>query len=95
MASLSCGQYHTAACTLDGELFAWGANGDGQLGLDGADRRQPCRVHNDTSSGMLQVACGGRHTLVLGGRGEVWSCGANAHGQVWAVVPSSPLPCRS
>jgi len=28
------------------------------------------------------VACGGRHTLVLGATGEVWSCGCNTHGQL-------------
>lgn len=32
--NLSCGQYHTAACSIDGEVFAWGANSDGQLGID-------------------------------------------------------------
>ena len=32
--SVSCGTYHTAACTNDGQLYAWGANGDGQLGVD-------------------------------------------------------------
>lgn len=81
--NLACGQYHSACCTLDGELFAWGFNGDGQLGLgDTLDRATPCRVTLPHDSPCVQVACGGRHTFVLGAYGEVSSCGCNAHGQL-------------
>ena len=83
VASISCGNYHTAACTLDGQLYTWGANTDGQLGLDDfGDRASPHRVTLTHSSRPLQVACGGRHTIVLGERSEVWSCGCNLHGQL-------------
>jgi len=91
VSSLSCGQYHTAACTVDGELFSWGANGDGQLGLgDTATRFTPYRVRMLAGRALeapgeascVQVACGGRHTLVLSAHGEVWSCGCNVHGQL-------------
>ncbi len=83
VASISCGNYHTAACTTDGQLYAWGANGDGQLGLDDFDDRLfPHKVLLAHTSRPLQVACGGRHTVVLGERSEVWSCGCNLHGQL-------------
>ena len=83
VASISCGNYHTVASTADGQLFAWGANADGQLGMgDFDDRAFPHKVPWTFTSGPLQVACGGRHTLVLGERSEVWSCGCNLHGQL-------------
>ena len=81
--SISCGNYHTAACTTDGHLYAWGANADGQLGLDDFDERHsPHQVPLAHTSRPLQVACGGRHTIVLGERSEVWSCGCNLQGQL-------------
>ena len=83
VASISCGNYHTVASTADGQLFAWGANADGQLGMgDYEDRAFPHQVPWTFTSGPLQVACGGRHTLILGERSEVWSCGCNLHGQL-------------
>jgi hypothetical protein len=69
----------------------WGANGDGQLGLgDTATRFTPYRVRMLAGRALeapgeascVQVACGGRHTLVLSAHGEVWSCGCNVHGQL-------------
>ena len=85
VSSLACGQYHTVCCTLDGEVFAWGSNGDGQLGIGeerGEARHCPTRVKLAHTSSALQVACGGRHTFVLGAFGEVSSCGCNTHGQL-------------
>ena len=83
IANVSCGQYHTAACSISGEIFAWGANTDGQLGVDDNSHRFfPARVPLHNESGCVQVACGGRHTMALGSRGQVWSCGCNSHGQL-------------
>ena len=60
VASIACGQYHTAACTTDGELFTWGANTDGQLGMgDDTARGFPHLVAMAGSflknSGVVQV----------------------------------------
>jgi len=83
VSSISCGQYHTACCTTIGQGFAWGGNADGQLGLnDFVDRPSPSLVPLDHESRPIQVACGGRHTLILGECGEVWSSGCNLAGQL-------------
>jgi alpha-tubulin suppressor-like RCC1 family protein len=84
---LSCGYHHTAACSIEGDLFVWGQNADGQLGLaDTHDRGFPHLVRGfggESAAGLvLQVACGGRHTLVLTQRGAAWSFGCNAHRQL-------------
>ena len=36
MVSLSCGYYHTAVVSADGDLYAWGEAEGGKLGLAGA-----------------------------------------------------------
>ncbi|KAF5204769.1 Ultraviolet-b receptor uvr8 [Thalictrum thalictroides] len=62
---VSCGARHTAVITDDGNVFCWGWNKYGQLGLgDVIDRNVPCQVAMD---GCLpkNVACGWWHTLVL------------------------------
>ena len=80
---IACGYYHSAACTIEGELYAWGKNSDGQLGLgDRHDRGFPHLVHGLGADLALQVACGGRHTVALSQRGVPWSCGCNEHRQL-------------
>jgi len=49
----------------EGEVFCWGWNKYGQLGLgDSMDRNVPCNVPVDTYH-PLNVSCGWWHTLVL------------------------------
>jgi alpha-tubulin suppressor-like RCC1 family protein len=80
---IACGQYHTVGIAADGSLFSWGANSDGQLGLgDFVDRGAPCKAYLPPDMVAQQAACGGRHTIVLGTRGEVVSCGCNTYGQL-------------
>ncbi|WCJ19674.1 Regulator of chromosome condensation (RCC1) family protein [Euphorbia peplus] len=62
---VSCGARHTAVITEEGEVFGWGWNKYGQLGLgDVIDRNVPCPV---TIEGCVprNVACGWWHTLLL------------------------------
>ncbi|KDP44887.1 hypothetical protein JCGZ_01387 [Jatropha curcas] len=62
---LSCGARHTAMVTEDGEVFCWGWNKYGQLGLgDVIDRNIPSPV---TIEGCVprNIACGWWHTLLL------------------------------
>jgi hypothetical protein len=84
---------HSLCCTDDGELFAWGSNGFGQLGHSGADRDDgaisagrlsPRRVEG---GGMRQafvvaVAAGDRHSVALTRIGEVYCWGDNRGGQL-------------
>ncbi|KAI4356512.1 hypothetical protein L6164_000531 [Bauhinia variegata] len=66
--TISCGARHSAALTDNGQLFTWGWNKYGQLGLgDSVDRNIPSQV----SIGECQprsVACGWWHTLMVADR---------------------------
>ncbi|GJM92580.1 hypothetical protein PR202_ga09061 [Eleusine coracana subsp. coracana] len=63
--AVSCGARHSAIITDEGEVFCWGWNKYGQLGLgDSVDRNVPCSVSVDTYH-PLNVSCGWWHTLVL------------------------------
>ena len=63
---ISAGAFHSVCITFDSSVFSWGANQFGQLGIgDTIDRLEPNQIHSLDSLGVLQVACGGDHTLCI------------------------------
>ncbi|XP_072542835.1 uncharacterized protein rpgra [Salminus brasiliensis] len=82
IAGISCGYSHSALITDIGDVFTFGKCADGRLGLSAdqlANHRQPQRV--GTLKGVLQVACGGTHTLALT-ENELYSFGHGEFGQL-------------
>eukprot|EP00892_Ulva_mutabilis_P005235 jgi/Ulvmu1/3083/UM015_0123.1 len=89
---VTCGDAHSLAITLAGNLKAWGMNEYGQLGLgDNDDRELPVDVPLENTEGQygasraVFVAAGNRHSCVLvshSGRMAVHSCGYNVYGQL-------------
>ncbi|OMJ95254.1 hypothetical protein SteCoe_1469 [Stentor coeruleus] len=94
--SVYCGSEHTLALTNEGEIYSWGLNIKGQLGLgDTNSRNTPTLIESISSrqiqyQGILlekgervvQAACGGLHTLVLTDKNKILSCG---HGNNYAL----------
>ncbi|KJY50915.1 RCC1 repeat domain protein, partial [Bifidobacterium kimbladii] len=89
---VSAGQYHSLALGSDGNVYAWGRNGSGQLG-DGtsSSRTTPVRVktpdrktYPDLPADFtyLQVSAGGSHSLAVGSDGNVYAWGYNGNGQL-------------
>jgi len=78
--SLAAGESHMAAVKRDGTVWAWGANGFGQLG-DGTriDSAIPVQVNGPDDQGALTgitaVALGEYHTVALKMDGTVWEWG--------------------
>jgi alpha-tubulin suppressor-like RCC1 family protein len=79
--SIAGGSMHTCGVQLDGSLWCWGANTDGQLG-DGTEepRRRPTRVGE--SSSWQEVSTGWRSTCATRTDGSLWCWGENNKGQL-------------
>ncbi|SMN21477.1 similar to Saccharomyces cerevisiae YAL020C ATS1 Protein required, with Elongator complex, Kti11p, and Kti12p, for modification of wobble nucleosides in tRNA [Maudiozyma saulgeensis] len=68
------------------EVYAFGSNGNFQLGLGHADDIivPQLSLSLDVCKGVTvkKIACGGNHTLLLLSNGDVYECGSNAMGQL-------------
>jgi alpha-tubulin suppressor-like RCC1 family protein len=80
---VSSGSEFTVAIKTDGTLWAWGANGSGQLGQGGYDassHSSPLQV--GTFSNWVDVECGTQFFIVRNEDGELWGCGEDEYGQL-------------
>lgn len=78
----SCISPFCFAITEDGEVYAWGRNEKGQLGLgDTDDRKVPTLIEELTGYDITEISSGKNHTLFLTSEGKVLVCGDNSHGQ--------------
>ncbi len=81
LVALAAGVAHSLAVTSNGELWVWGWNGDGQLGLSNQiNYWSP--VMSPYINGVKKVAAGGSHSLALLGTGVIMSWGLNDQGQL-------------
>ena len=68
-------------CNGQGELFAFGCNYNGQLGLgDRTNINKPTLLMHDQS--IRKIVCGGNHTFILKTNGELYAFGCNIFGQL-------------
>ncbi|XP_006900082.1 PREDICTED: probable E3 ubiquitin-protein ligase HERC6 [Elephantulus edwardii] len=81
---VSCGHYHSLALSQDGEVFSWGKNSDGQLGLGKGftSQSRPQRVQSLEGIPLMQVAAGGAHSFALSFSGSSFGWGSNNAGQL-------------
>ena len=89
--SVACSYYHTVVVCSRGDAFSFGRNDFGQLGLgDGVDRKEPARIAADSlrqGGGVVSVACGQYHTLLITATNSVVGCGKNDYGQLGIDSP--------
>ncbi|CAN0044765.1 unnamed protein product, partial [Ectocarpus fasciculatus] len=86
---LACGQDHTAVLTSSGELFMFGNNRDGALGVAGHANEGPPIVASAPQlvtglkgKQVVQIGCGLQHTVALTAAGGVYCWGENGRGQL-------------
>ncbi|KAM6220949.1 putative E3 ubiquitin-protein ligase HERC6 [Rhynchocyon petersi] len=81
---VSCGHYHSLALSQDGQVFSWGKNSHGQLGLRTKcpSAASPQRVRSLEGIPLAQVAAGGEHSFALSLSGTSFGWGSNNAGQL-------------
>ncbi len=82
--SIACGCNHSLAIGNDGNLYTWGYNEFGQLGVgDTLDYGTPQLVHlpNGVTS-WIAVSGGYKHSLAIGSDGNLYSWGGNDEGEL-------------
>ncbi|XP_050971397.1 probable E3 ubiquitin-protein ligase HERC4 [Labeo rohita] len=81
---IACGDHHSMALTKGGQLFVWGENSHGQLGLGKDHPSSPSPQHVESLSGIpvAQISAGGDHSFVLSLSGVVFGWGKNSAGQL-------------
>jgi len=86
---VTAGGCHALALSNAGEVFSWGRNDNGQLGLGHLrDACGPQRVKLTPPRTITAVAAGDFHSFVVTDRNEVLSCGRNNCGQLG--IPGVP-----
>ncbi|XP_011688741.1 PREDICTED: probable E3 ubiquitin-protein ligase HERC4 isoform X3 [Wasmannia auropunctata] len=94
---IACGVEHSIALTNDGELYAWGSNREGQLGLGSHTNTEikPKRISSLAAVPIAFIACGGYHTVVISKSGAVFAWGRNTFGQLGLNdTQQRGLPCQ-
>ncbi|XP_021728032.1 ultraviolet-B receptor UVR8-like [Chenopodium quinoa] len=82
-AAVACGGFFTMALTEEGKLWCWGANSNYELGTgDKVGGWQPRLNSYLEDMRIVQIACGGYHSLALTEGGKVLSWGHGGHGQL-------------
>ncbi|CDW80694.1 hect e3 ubiquitin ligase [Stylonychia lemnae] len=88
IAKLVCGAGHTLILTINHQIFSWGCNLLGQLGLgDTQPRNRPTEItalKNDRV--IVDIASGAGHCMILDSFGVVYSWGASADFQTGHYV---------
>ena len=89
----SAGTDYSLALGSDGNLYSWGNNGTGELGIGGADSNQ----HNTPSKGSMpadgtkftQISAGYYHSLAMGTDGNLYSWGDNSLDQLGRALTNA------
>src|SRR5436853_483783 len=84
--AITAGGLHSMILNERGQIYTFGDNGCGQLGLgDNAskhntNRNTPTLIPN--ISNIIAITAGGLHSMILNERGQIYTFGANNYGQL-------------
>ncbi|XP_030499244.2 ultraviolet-B receptor UVR8 isoform X4 [Cannabis sativa] len=82
---ISAGYYHSGAITVDGELYMWGKNANGQLGLGKRAPKAvplPTKVESLIGLTIKMAALGSEHSVAVTDGGEALSWGGGEYGRL-------------
>jgi alpha-tubulin suppressor-like RCC1 family protein len=83
---IAAGDTHSMVLLDNGEIWSWGDNSFGQLGIGNAIAAMvPTRVLQENGSplsNIIFIAAGSYHSLALSNEGFIWAFGKNSDGQL-------------
>ena len=80
---ISFGYDSCLACDINGDVFSWGSNAHGKLGLGKSNLRQmPYPIKIRGLSNIKKISCGTNHCLALSTKGEVYAWGSGENGEL-------------
>eukprot|EP00299_Pterocystis_sp_00344_P015996 c8002_g1_i4.p1 GENE.c8002_g1_i4~~c8002_g1_i4.p1 ORF type:complete len:245 (+),score=48.93 c8002_g1_i4:636-1370(+) len=86
MVMAAAGAHHTLLLTENGEVFSFGCNLNGELGLGSTTTESYVTIPNLVSSllgvRIVKIACGAHHSVAVSDKGQLYAWGCNAHGQL-------------
>ncbi|KAI1887409.1 hypothetical protein AGOR_G00190000 [Albula goreensis] len=84
ISQVMCGNQHCVALSKDGQLFTWGQNSSGQLGLGKGkpSSLSPQPLKSLSGIPLAQITAGGDHSFALSLSGAVFGWGRNSAGQL-------------
>ncbi|XP_033986178.1 probable E3 ubiquitin-protein ligase HERC3 [Trematomus bernacchii] len=84
ISQVMCGNQHCIALSKDGQLFTWGQNTSGQLGLGKGEPSKlfPHPLMSLAGIPLAQITAGGDHSFALSLSGAVFGWGKNRAGQL-------------
>ncbi|KAK3101004.1 hypothetical protein FSP39_000154 [Pinctada imbricata] len=78
-----CGSSHSAVITIDGDVYTWGRNIEGQIGNNSKqDMKLPSMVTSINDRKVCHMTSGGEFNISLDSDGLVWVWGKNDYGQL-------------
>ncbi|KAF3443904.1 hypothetical protein FNV43_RR13594 [Rhamnella rubrinervis] len=85
LVDIAAGGWHSTALTEEGEVYGWGRGEHGRLGFgdnDKSSKMLPQKVQLLTGEDIVQVSCGGTHSVALTRDGRMFSFGRGDHGRL-------------
>jgi alpha-tubulin suppressor-like RCC1 family protein len=79
--AVSAGASHAMALKLDGTVWVWGRNSEGQLGNGTTGGNWLLPQQSPLISGIAQISAGSAHNIAFRNDGKFWAWGSNASGQ--------------
>ncbi|XP_073327616.1 probable E3 ubiquitin-protein ligase HERC4 [Pagrus major] len=81
---VACGSQHSVALTKDGQVYTWGQDSRGQLGLGKSQTStdSPQHLRSLSAIPLVQIAAGGEQSFALSVSGGVFGWGRNDCGQL-------------
>jgi alpha-tubulin suppressor-like RCC1 family protein len=83
MIAVSAGGEHSLILNFQGQVFSFGANNVGQLGLGHLNPQStPTLIESSVIGVIVAISAGSSHSLVLNSQGQVFGFGNNVCGQI-------------